>query len=107
MILVQMIASVDKWSKGDRVLVEGDHWLLTSGYAKVVKRDIPDPDFVRTADDATSRVGVARRRPRKAMIRVQDSTEPGGGSTVGSDGGPQGSDESGDRSASSDEEDDA
>lgn len=107
MILVHMIASVDKWNKGDRVLVDDNHWLVTSGYARVVKRDIPDLDFVHTADDPAPRVGVARRRPRKKVTGVQDSAESGSGSTVGSDGGPDGRDESGDRGTSSDEEDDA
>lgn len=106
-VLVEFVTNVANWNKGDRVLVEADHWLNRGGYTRVVERDVPDPDVVRPADDATARVGVARRRPRKAVTDVQDSTESGGSSTVGSDGRSQGRDESGDRSTAPDEEGDA
>lgn len=107
MILIEIITNVGIWPKGHRQLVSENHWLAHSGYARVVERDVPDPDVVRPADDATARVGVARRRPRKAVTDVQDSTESGGSSTVGSDGRSQGRDESGDRSTAPDEEGDA
>jgi len=100
MILIEIVTNVGVWPKGHRQLVSENHWLAHSGYARVVERDVPDPDAVRPTDDATDRVGVARRRPRKAVSNGTDSAESGRGPAVRPERRSDGRDESGARGPS-------
>lgn len=106
MIEIEIITNVDIWTKGHRQLVDENHWLAWSPYARVVRRDVV-VDPVPAADGPTPVVGVARRRPRKKVTDVQDSAEFSGGPDGGSTGGRVSGDESGHPVASGNEEDDA
>jgi hypothetical protein len=89
MIKLVMVTSAGPWRKGQIVLVpDENHWLVSSGYAKVVER----PVLI---------VEPTHRRSKK-VNRGSDSAESGSGETVGPDGGSARSVDSGESGVSGD-----
>lgn len=95
MIEVEMVTTAGVFEKGKRYVVGRNHWLVWSGYAKVVGEvELVDSGAMVGRVPADDRGRVVRRRSKKVKDG-QDSAESGGGSPVGADGGSSRSDGSG------------